>query len=105
MTVVRELGQPSLIIDANRPELARYGVNVADVENVVQAAIGGQAATQVIQGEKLFDLVVRMEPQFRSNATEIGNLLVPTSSRPANSAFRAGHHQARQRRFVYLSRK
>jgi heavy metal efflux system protein len=78
LTVVRELGQPSLIIDANRPELARYGVNVADVENVVQAAIGGQAATQVIQGEKLFDLVVRMEPQFRSNATEIGNLLVPT---------------------------
>src|SRR5579864_5956889 len=77
LTVVRELGQPSLIIDANRPELARYGVNVADVENVVQAAIGGQAATQVIQGEKLFDLVVRMEPQFRSNARQIGDLLVP----------------------------
>ena len=80
LTVVRELGQPSLIIDANRPELARYGVNVADVENVVQAAVGGQAATQVIQGEKLFDLVVRMEPQYRSNALEIGNLLVPTPS-------------------------
>lgn len=80
LTVVRELGQPSLIIDANRPELARYGVNVADVENVVQAAVGGQAATQVIQGEKLFDLVVRMEPQYRSSAQEIGNLLVPTPS-------------------------
>jgi cobalt-zinc-cadmium resistance protein CzcA len=80
LTVVRELGQPSLIIDVNRPELARYGVNVADVENVVQAAIGGQAATQVIQGEKLFDLVVRMEPKYRSNAQEIGNLLVPTPS-------------------------
>jgi heavy metal efflux system protein len=80
LTVVRELGQPSLIIDVNRPELARYGVNVADVENVVQAAVGGQAATQVIQGEKLFDLVVRMEPQYRSNAQEIGNLLVPTPS-------------------------
>jgi cobalt-zinc-cadmium resistance protein CzcA len=80
LTVVRELGQPSLLVDVNRAELARYGVNVADVENVVQAAIGGQAATQVIQGEKLFDLVVRMEPQFRSNAHEIGNLLVPTPS-------------------------
>jgi cobalt-zinc-cadmium resistance protein CzcA len=78
LTVVRELGQPSLLVDVNRAELARYGVNVADVENVVQAAIGGQAATQVIQGEKLFDLVVRMEPNFRSNAHEIGNLLVPT---------------------------
>jgi cobalt-zinc-cadmium resistance protein CzcA len=80
LTVVRELGQPSLLVDANREKIARYGINVADVEAVVQAGIGGQAATQVIQGEKLFDLVVRMEPQFRSNAREIGNLLVPTPS-------------------------
>src|SRR5690348_16880724 len=77
LTVVRELGQPSLLIDVDRPKIARYGVNVADVETVIQAAIGGQAATQVIQGEKLFDLVVRMEPQYRSSAREIGNLLVP----------------------------
>jgi heavy metal efflux system protein len=77
LTVVRELGQPSLLIDVDRAKIARYGVNVSDVETVVQAAIGGQAATQVIQGEKLFDLVVRMEPQYRSNAREIGNLLVP----------------------------
>jgi heavy metal efflux system protein len=77
LTVVRELGQPSLLIDVDRGKIARYGVNVADVETVIQAAIGGQAATQVIQGEKLFDLVVRMEPQYRSSAREIGNLLVP----------------------------
>ena len=77
LTVVRELGQPSLLIEADRPKIARYGINVADVEAVVQAAIGGQAATQVIQGEKLFDLVVRMDPKFRSEAREIGNLLVP----------------------------
>jgi heavy metal efflux system protein len=78
LTVVRELGQPSLIVDADRQKIARYGINVADVEAVVQAGIGGQAATQVIQGEKLFDLVVRMEPQYRSSAREIANLLVPT---------------------------
>jgi heavy metal efflux system protein len=77
LTVVRELGQPSLVIDADRTRIARYGINVADVEAVVQAAVGGQAATQVIQGEKLFDLVVRMEPQFRSSARAIGDLLVP----------------------------
>ena len=77
LTVVRELGQPSLLVDADRQKIARYGINVADVEAVVQAGIGGQAATQVIQGEKLFDLIVRMEPQFRSNAHEIGDLLVP----------------------------
>jgi cobalt-zinc-cadmium resistance protein CzcA len=48
------------------------------VEAVVQAAVGGQAATQVIQGEKLFDLVVRMKPEFRENAQQIANLLVGT---------------------------
>ena len=78
LTVVRELGQPSLIIDVDRDKIARYGINVADVEAVVQAAVGGQAATQVIQGEKLFDLVVRMKPEFRENAQQIGNLLVGT---------------------------
>ncbi|MEO6805399.1 MAG: CusA/CzcA family heavy metal efflux RND transporter [Edaphobacter sp.] len=78
LTVVRELGQPSLLIDVDRDKIARYGINVADVEAVVQAAVGGQAATQVIQGEKLFDLVVRMKPEFRQNAQAIGNLLVGT---------------------------
>jgi heavy metal efflux system protein len=76
LTVVRELGQPSLIVQVDRDKIARYGINVADVEAVVQAAVGGQAATQVIQGEKLFDLVVRMKPQFRENAQQIANLLV-----------------------------
>lgn len=78
LTVVRELGQPSLLIDVDRDKIARYGINVSDVEAVISAAVGGQAVTQVIQGEKLFDLVVRMQPQFRSSAHEIGNLLVGT---------------------------
>jgi heavy metal efflux system protein len=77
LTVVRELGQPSLTITPDRAKIARYGINVDDVGTVVEAAIGGQTATQVIQGEKLFDLVVRADPQFRSGAREIGNLLVP----------------------------
>ncbi len=80
LTVVRELGQPSLLINVDRDKIARYGINVADVEAIVQAAVGGQAATQVIQGEKLFDLVVRMEPQYRQNEQAIGDLLVGTPS-------------------------
>jgi cobalt-zinc-cadmium resistance protein CzcA len=80
LTVVRELGQPSLLIDVDREKTARYGINIADVEAVIQAAVGGQAATQVIQGEQVFDLVVRMKPEYRSNANEIGNLLVPSPS-------------------------
>ena len=78
LTVVHELGQPTLVDQVDRDKIARYGMNVADVEGIVQAAVGGQAATQVIQGEKLFDLVVRMKQQFRENAQQIGNLLVGT---------------------------
>ena len=102
LTVVRELGQPSLIIDADRDKIARYGINIADVESIVQAAVGGQAATQVIQGEKLFDLVVRMEPQFRENATQIGNLLVgtPTGQQIPLSAL-ADIHEAAGASFIY----
>ena len=80
LTVVRELGQPSVKIDVDREKIARYGINVSDVEGVIQAAVGGQAATQVIQGEQLFDLVVRMKPEYRSSTHAIGNLLVPTPS-------------------------
>jgi cobalt-zinc-cadmium resistance protein CzcA len=80
LTVVRELGQPTVQIDVDREKVARYGINVADVETVIQAGVGGQAATQVIQGERLFDLVVRMKPQYRSSTQAIGNLLVPTPS-------------------------
>jgi cobalt-zinc-cadmium resistance protein CzcA len=78
LTVVRELGQPSVQIDVDREKIARYGINVSDVEGVIEAAVGGQAATQVIQGEQLFDLVVRMKPEYRSSEHAIANLLVPT---------------------------
>ena len=102
LTVVRELGQPSLIIDVDRDKIARFGINVADVEAVVQAAVGGQAATQVIQGEKLFDLVVRMKPEFRENEREIGNLLVGTPAGqqlPLSSL--ANIHEASGASFIY----
>jgi cobalt-zinc-cadmium resistance protein CzcA len=102
LTVVRELGQPSLLIDVDRDKIARYGINVADVEAIVQAAVGGQAATQVIQGEKLFDLVVRMEPQFRENALQIGNLLVGTpSGQQIPLSELANIHEASGASFIY----
>ena len=87
LTVVRELGQPSLLIEADRAKIARYGINVSDVEAVVQAAIGGQAATQVIQGEKLFDLVVRMDPKYRSDARRNREFAGARACRAADSAY------------------
>jgi cobalt-zinc-cadmium resistance protein CzcA len=78
VTLVRELGQPSLTITANRANLARYGLNVSDINSLIEAAVGGTAVTQVVQGEKLFDLVIRLEPRFRETPEEIGNILVAT---------------------------
>jgi cobalt-zinc-cadmium resistance protein CzcA len=102
LTVVRELGQPSLLIDVDREKIARYGINVADVEAIVQADVGGQAATQVIQGEKLFDLVVRMKPEFRENAQQIGSLLVGTpSGQQIPLSALANIHQSGGASFIY----
>src|SRR5712691_4039630 len=102
LTVVRELGQPSVQIDVDREKIARYGINVSDVEGVIQAGVGGQAATQVIQGERLFDLVVRMKPEYRSSTREIGNLLVPTpSGQQVPISELAGIRQGNGASFIY----
>jgi cobalt-zinc-cadmium resistance protein CzcA len=76
--LVRELGQPSLSIKINRATIARYGLNVADINGVIQTAIGGDVATQVVQQEKQFDLIVRLDQQYRDNPQEIGHILVAT---------------------------
>jgi cobalt-zinc-cadmium resistance protein CzcA len=78
VTLVQELGQPSLTIKINRARIARYGLNVADINGLIQTAIGGDVATQVVQEEKQFDLIVRLERQYRDNPEEIGNILVAT---------------------------
>ena len=80
VTLVQELGQPSLTIDVDRAKIARYGVNVADVNGLIEAAVGGTAATQVVQGERTFDLVVRLKEEFRRTPEQIGNILVATPS-------------------------
>jgi len=78
VTLVQELGQPSLTITINRAKIARYGLNVADINGLIQTAIGGDVATQVVQQEEQFDLVVRLDQQFRDNPEQIGNILVAT---------------------------
>ena len=78
VTLVQELGQPSLAIKVNRDAISRYGLNVDDINGIIQTAIGGDVATQVVQQEKQFDLVVRLAPQYRSTPEEIGDILVAT---------------------------
>jgi cobalt-zinc-cadmium resistance protein CzcA len=75
----RSLGQPSIKITPDRAACARYGLNTGDVEAVVQAAIGGQSVTQVYEGEKHFDLVVRFSERYRGSIEAIGRIPVPSS--------------------------
>jgi cobalt-zinc-cadmium resistance protein CzcA len=78
VTLVQELGQPSLSIRINRNRIARYGINVDDINGLIQTAIGGDTATTVVQQEKEFDLVVRLQGQYRNDPVAIGNILVAT---------------------------
>jgi cobalt-zinc-cadmium resistance protein CzcA len=78
ITLVRELGQPTLTIEPDRAKIAQYGLNVADINTLIETAIGGTPATRVIQGERSFDLVVRLQEPFRRNMDAIKNLLIST---------------------------
>jgi cobalt-zinc-cadmium resistance protein CzcA len=81
--VFRVLGQPNLNITVDRDAAARYQINVADVQDAIQTAVGGNALTQVLQEEARYDLVMRYLPQYRDTreAIEKIRLLSPTAER------------------------
>ena len=74
--VFGELGQPNLLIRINRQEAARYGILPNDINETTQAAIGGHAVTQLLDGEKRFDVVVRFLPQYRQSLEAIGAIRI-----------------------------
>jgi cobalt-zinc-cadmium resistance protein CzcA len=78
--VFTELGQPNLLIEVDRQRCARYGLAPADVNSIVQAAIGGQSVTDIFEGERHFPLVVRLLPEYRQDVQAIRNIVVPTPS-------------------------
>jgi heavy metal efflux system protein len=79
----RVLGQPNLNISVDRQRAARFGINVADVQDAVETAVGGKAVSQVLQGEQRYDLVVRYQAPYRDNKEAIENirLLAPSGER------------------------
>jgi cobalt-zinc-cadmium resistance protein CzcA len=79
----RVLGQPNLNLSIDRQKAARYGINVVDVQDAVETAIGGKAVTQVLQGEQRYDLVVRYQAPYRDTrgAIEAIRLLAPSGER------------------------
>jgi heavy metal efflux system protein len=81
--VFRVLGQPNLNVSVNRDAAARYQINVADVQDAIQTAVGGNALTQVLKGEAHYDLVLRYLPQYRdtTDAIERIRLVSPSGER------------------------
>jgi heavy metal efflux system protein len=74
------VGMPQIVIDYNRPSLSQYGLTIEDINRSVNAAFSGQMAGLVYEGEKRFDLVVRMEKENRTDLTDVQNLLISTPS-------------------------
>jgi cobalt-zinc-cadmium resistance protein CzcA len=81
VAVEQVTGLPVLQVTPNRDALARLGLNVADVQNVVQASIGGIEAGEIFEGDRRFSVIVRLPESLRTNIDEIGRLRVPLPAR------------------------
>ncbi|HYB43008.1 MAG TPA: efflux RND transporter permease subunit, partial [Candidatus Methylomirabilis sp.] len=77
-SIEQEVDQAQLRIAMNRFQIARYGINVSDVQDVIDLAIGGSPITGVFEGDRRFDVVARFAPEARSSPEAIGALLIPT---------------------------
>jgi cobalt-zinc-cadmium resistance protein CzcA len=80
LALFRILGQPNLNFDVDRAQAARYQINVADVQDAIQTAVGGNALTQVLQGEARYDLVMRYLPQYRTTKEAIETIRIVSPS-------------------------
>src|SRR6266478_6087418 len=78
--VFRVIGQPNLNFTVDRDQASRYGINVSDVQDAIQTAVGGNALSQVLIGEQRYDLVLRYLPQYRDTKEAIGKIRLSAPS-------------------------
>jgi cobalt-zinc-cadmium resistance protein CzcA len=81
------LGQPNLNIKIDRAKVARYGLNTGDVNTVIQGALGGTAATTLLEGDRQFGVVVRLPTEYRSSLEAVGNIKVAVASGGGANAY------------------
>mgnify|MGYP000869959378 CR=1 FL=1 len=77
LNVYRNIGLPELRIQLHDHKMARYGVDIADAQAVIEMAIGGSAATTFYDNDRKFDVRIRFEKQYRDNEVKIGELMIP----------------------------
>lgn len=75
-------GQQYLVIDINRAAIARYGINASDVNDTIEMAIAGKSATEIYEGERRFQAIVRLPANYRSKIDDIKNIMVSAPSGP-----------------------
>jgi cobalt-zinc-cadmium resistance protein CzcA len=76
--IEQEADQPQLRIRIDRQEAARYGINIRDIQDVIELAIGGRTVSTVFEGERRFDLTIRYVPEARRDRSDIDKILIPT---------------------------
>jgi len=81
------LGQPNLNIKVDRAKASRYGLNTGDVNSVVQTALGGTTATNILEGDRQFNLVVQVAPEYRDTIEKIGNIKVGYTTGNGGNAY------------------
>ena len=80
VNIEQEGPQEQLAIDINRPAAARFGINIADIQNMIEAAIGGKSNSTLYDGTKRYDIVVRFLPEYRNSIDAIKKLQVPAAN-------------------------
>ncbi|MBV8745920.1 MAG: efflux RND transporter permease subunit, partial [Xanthobacteraceae bacterium] len=81
------LGQPNLNVRVNREKAARYGLNTGDVNTVIQAAMGGTVATTQLEGDRQFNVAVRLAPEYRATLESVGDIKVGYTTANGNNAY------------------
>jgi len=82
------IGQPNLEIEIDRVACARHGINISEVEKAVQVAIGGRAFSRMVEGEKLYDIVLRLPPSLRDDPEVISRIMIDVPGRGSGSGYR-----------------
>lgn len=77
--ILQNLGQPEFRIELDQKKMAFYGINTSDAQSVIEMAIGGKAASTLYEGERKFDIRIRLPKEFRDDQSKIENLLVPSA--------------------------
>ena len=80
LRVEQTAGQPYLTVDIDRRAIARYGINVADIQEIIETAIGGKAATEVFEGDRRFAVLLRFPEEKRNSVEAIGRIFVKSAS-------------------------